>query len=223
VKKYLFLAVLFIIVACQGPRNEIFTIGPYWLNCSGYEGQTRCLEINNELSYIRIQGFTFNPVTYGPGLYEEGYSYVIKVEHTVLPRNERMEDADSSKYKLIEIISKTPAGKFNPVFPNEELLPDEELFVIEPHEKICTVYPLGRPTEGRCLVAHSGYFQKVYKDNRTYNSLDQSIIGFDSKPSIYEEGYVYVLKVKVIELEEPPQDGSNIEYHLVEVISKTPE
>lgn len=46
-----------------------------------------------------------------------------------------------------------------------------------------------------------------------YNSIE----GFDE---IYEEGYRYQLKVKKIKIENPPQDGSSLNYKLIEIVNK---
>lgn len=43
-----------------------------------------------------------------------------------------------------------------------------------------------------------------------------SIEGFE-----YEQGYEYVIEVKIEHKENPPADGSNLKYSLIRVISKT--
>jgi len=50
-----------------------------------------------------------------------------------------------------------------------------------------------------------------------YQYFYQPIAGFD-----YEEGYAYEIVVSVEQVENPPADGSSLQYSLVEIISKTP-
>lgn len=54
------------------------------------------------------------------------------------------------------------------------------------------------------------------KENESWAVIHfQSITGFT-----YEKGYNYLLKVEKIHLGNPPADGSDIDYKLIEILSK---
>ncbi len=57
----------------------------------------------------------------------------------------------------------------------------------------------------------------LIKENKTddWNYFYDAIEGFT-----YEEGYEYILKVKILKIKNPPADASSLAYKLVEVISK---
>lgn len=61
-----------------------------------------------------------------------------------------------------------------------------------------------------------GILVKVEGDNQWQAYPINFIEGFD-----FEPGYFYVLKVKITHLANPPQDWYNVEYKLIELISKT--
>ncbi|WP_231372759.1 DUF4377 domain-containing protein [Aureivirga sp. CE67] len=67
-------------------------------------------------------------------------------------------------------------------------------------------------SEGLSLTLLVQEDDKIGSDNWTkfYNSID----GFD-----YQSGFIYNLKVKVQQVENPPQDGSSLKYSLLEVKS----
>ncbi|MEK6917488.1 MAG: DUF4377 domain-containing protein [Nanoarchaeota archaeon] len=78
--------------------------------------------------------------------------------------------------------------------------PSTETITIGPNKVDCVG---GVPM--KCLIVNG---------ERFYNSID----GFD-----YEEGYSYVLEVKITKIKNPPADASSSRYDLVKVISKEAE
>ena len=76
----------------------------------------------------------------------------------------------------------------------------EEIFIIEPQRVDC----MGLVPQ-KCLVVNGEY-------------LYGSIQDFS-----FEEGYLYEVKVKKRENQDPPQDASKYSYELIEILSKTPE
>ena len=67
--------------------------------------------------------------------------------------------------------------------------------------------------EGNCLLVQEG--DKIGTEDWEYFYYEDSIEGFD-----YEAGYMYDLLVRKIQVKDPPQDGSSIQYKLIRVISK---
>lgn len=63
-----------------------------------------------------------------------------------------------------------------------------------------------------------GMLVKIEGDNQWHAYPINFIEGFD-----FEPGYFYVLKVKITHLSNPPQDASNVEYALIQVLSKIQE
>lgn len=63
---------------------------------------------------------------------------------------------------------------------------------------------------------HEGLSYRV-KENEEDNweSLYEGIEGFE-----YELGYVYIIRVKIFQVENPPADGSSLRYEFVELLSK---
>ena len=61
----------------------------------------------------------------------------------------------------------------------------------------------------KCMLVKEG-------DAQNWTLFYSNIDGFD-----YEEGYEYVLKVKKLNVENPPADRSSIKYTLIKVVSKT--
>ena len=66
---------------------------------------------------------------------------------------------------------------------------------------------------GRCLLVQKN--ENLNTDKWEYFYYHNSIKGFD-----YEEGYIYTLEVKEEKTENPPMDGSSINYTLIKVVSK---
>ena len=88
------------------------------------------------------------------------------------------------------------------------LLPGEEIIRINFYKELCP-HPLLE--NASCMLVQQG--EKLCSEEWSY--FYNEIEGFQ-----YEEGYVYELKVRVEEIENPPTDGSSLRYILVEVISK---
>lgn len=70
--------------------------------------------------------------------------------------------------------------------------------------------------EGNCLLVQLD--AQIGTDEWELFYYENGIQGFE-----YEAGYVYDLKVEVIHIPNPPQDGSSLEYKLIEVLSKSPQ
>ncbi|MBS9768116.1 MAG: DUF4377 domain-containing protein [Flavobacteriaceae bacterium] len=62
------------------------------------------------------------------------------------------------------------------------------------------------------------YLELIDENGKILYLLGEEIKGFE-----YEEGYIYKIKVKIIHLAEPPQDGSNLRYVLDKLLSKEKE
>ena len=58
--------------------------------------------------------------------------------------------------------------------------------------------------------------QYKFKESDPWMVLSERINGFN-----YEEGYEYILRVKVTKIKNPAQDQSGTSYSLVDIISKT--
>lgn len=67
--------------------------------------------------------------------------------------------------------------------------------------------------EGVCLLVQEG--EAIGTEDWEYFYYEDSIKGFD-----YEPGYVYHLVVRKYSVENPPIDGSSVQYELVRIISK---
>ncbi len=67
--------------------------------------------------------------------------------------------------------------------------------------------------EGKCLLVQEG--EAIGTDDWVYFYYEDSIIGFE-----YEPGYIYLLAVRKIPVENPPADASSFEYELIRIISK---
>ena len=85
-------------------------------------------------------------------------------------------------------------------------------------DKIITMTVASKKVESFTSIAPKTSLNvKIEGDSRGWFPLtNQEIQGFD-----YEEGFEYVLKVNQSNVENPPADGSSIEYILIEVLSKT--
>lgn len=90
---------------------------------------------------------------------------------------------------------------------NVELLPGEEVMRVNYLRKPCEQ----EMENATCLMVQQGEDLCSEKWSYFYDEIE----GFQ-----YEEGYVYELKVRVEEVENPPMDGSSLRYILVEVLSK---
>ena len=66
-----------------------------------------------------------------------------------------------------------------------------------------------------CLVYQSQQNEELGTD--TWSNFYDPIEGFN-----YEPGYIYLLKVSVSEIPNPPQDGSDKKYKLSEILEKDP-
>ena len=73
---------------------------------------------------------------------------------------------------------------------------------------------------------------KIWGDPDTVDGIEIRPIGASEWNTIplysidgfkFEEGFSYVLKIQIIHLAEPPQDGSNIRYKLIATLSKDKE
>jgi hypothetical protein len=74
------------------------------------------------------------------------------------------------------------------------------------------------PEKVECVgVAPQECLQVRYAPNEDYQLFYSSIEGFD-----YEPGYDYELLVQKTPVDNPPADGSSIQWTLVEVVSKLP-
>lgn len=81
---------------------------------------------------------------------------------------------------------------------------DEKTFIIASQTVDCTgVAPM------KCL-------QVKEKESDSWGNFYSNIEGFT-----YEHGFEYVLKVKTEKIQNPPMDGSSIEYTLLTQVSKT--
>ena len=89
-----------------------------------------------------------------------------------------------------------------------ELLPGEEIIRVNYMKKSCEHPMLENAT---CLQVQRE--DKLCSEE--WSNFYDEIEGFQ-----YEEGYVYELKVRVEEIENPPMDGSSLRYILIEVLSK---
>ena len=71
-------------------------------------------------------------------------------------------------------------------------------------------------TDDMMFLNGNGECLRVKEENATeWDKHDNSIIGFN-----YEKGYKYLLKVEKTILSNPPQDSLDVEYRLIEMISK---
>ena len=97
------LSLMLVLLACNqsGQRVELLvTVGSQLEDCEG-AATMKCMVVNGELFYDTIGGF----------VYEEGYVYRLKIEREDLyPGDEEPpQDASRYRYRLIEVMSKTPA------------------------------------------------------------------------------------------------------------------
>ena len=88
------------VVDAGGMVREV-TVGPEWVDCVGV-GPRQCMVVDGSLFYDAIDGFD----------YEEGYRYRLRIEqYDAWPgQEEPPADAGRYGYRLIELISKTPAS-----------------------------------------------------------------------------------------------------------------
>ncbi|MDQ5822645.1 MAG: DUF4377 domain-containing protein [Chloroflexota bacterium] len=103
-------------------------VGPQRVDCEGM-GPQKCYQVKERLEdpwllfYDEIEGFN----------YEEGYTYEIRVEETQVA--DPPADGASFKWRLLEVVSKTPAGS-----SQGTPLPQEMLF----REWLLTTYQIAR-------------------------------------------------------------------------------
>ena len=90
---------------------------------------------------------------------------------------------------------------------NVELLSGEEIMRVNYLRKSCEQ----EMENATCLMVQQG--EDLCSEEWFY--FYGEIMGFQ-----YEEGYVYLLKVRVGEMKNPPMDASSLRYTLVEVLSK---
>lgn len=84
------------------------------------------------------------------------------------------------------------------------------------NEQIVTLY-VG-PEEVECTgVAPQTCLQVKLSPDEEYGLFYDTINGFE-----FEPGFEYVLQVQVEQIENPPADGSSLQYTLIQVVSKTP-
>ena len=96
--------VTLITVACvssDDSRSLLLVVGPELRDCVGV-APMKCLVVNGELFYDEIKGFD----------YEQGFIYRLEVvRYDAWPDMEKPpQDASRYGYRLIRIISRTPAG-----------------------------------------------------------------------------------------------------------------
>jgi hypothetical protein len=58
--------------------------------------------------------------------------------------------------------------------------------------------------------------QYKFKESDNWMLLGENIAGFD-----YEEGYEYIIRVKMTKIKNPLQDQSGVQYTLIKIVSKT--
>ncbi len=87
-----------------------------------------------------------------------------------------------------------------------ELHPQESVLRVNYFKQSCT-----GEMEGTCLL--------VQQDEQLCTG-DWSLFYDEIEGFQYEEGYVYAIKVRIEEVENPPADASALRYILVEVLSK---
>jgi hypothetical protein len=81
----------------------VLEIGPTAIPCTGF-GPQECLQVRERgetdwtFFYDYIEGFTF----------EAGFTYLVRVERTTV--SDPPPDASAYKWRLLELISKTPAS-----------------------------------------------------------------------------------------------------------------
>ena len=74
-------------------------VGPDLVDCVGV-APMKCMVVDGKFFYDRIEGFDF----------EEGYDYRLRIErYEAYPGREPPQDASMYGYRLIEVLSKTPA------------------------------------------------------------------------------------------------------------------
>ena len=105
--KIIAIFLLFFIIGCNDSADSkknttTLFINSSLIDCNGYEGMNRCMEVKYNKSdedwsplYAHIEQFE----------YEENYIYEIIVE-TIYLNNTNIPDMPSYKYKLIKIVSK---------------------------------------------------------------------------------------------------------------------
>src|SRR4028118_1922652 len=95
-------------------------VGPQRVDCEGM-GPQKCYQVKERLEdpwllfYDEIEGFN----------YEEGYTYEIRVEETQVA--DPPADGASFKWRLLEVVSKTPAGNSQGTPLPQEMLSTEWL------------------------------------------------------------------------------------------------
>ena len=86
----------------------------------------------------------------------------------------------------------------------------------EPKDKVSTIIlSVDSHTDDMLFLGGSVECLRVKEENSTEWDKHPGIIGFK-----YEKGYKYVLKVEKTILANPPQDSLDVEYRLIEIMSK---
>lgn len=86
----------------------------------------------------------------------------------------------------------------------------------EPKDNISTILlSVDSHTDDMIFLSGNGECLRVKEENSNEWDKHDGIIGFK-----YEKGYKYVLKVEKTILSNPPQDSPNVEYRLIEIMSK---
>ena len=102
----IFLVVVIVVMAIAGCRMhsstvEILevTVGPELKDCVGLAPR-KCMVVDGELFYESIKGFD----------YQAGYHYRLRIEQSdAYPGREPPADASRYRYRLLEVLEKTPA------------------------------------------------------------------------------------------------------------------
>ncbi len=208
------LGTFLVLTACAAPVEEesgavekTIYVGPQLVDCVGVGPQT-CMQVKEDpeaeytLFYNQIDGFT----------YEEGYEYELLVREDTIDNPPA--DASSIKWTLIDEVSKTAVGEV--ATEPTEVTNDSTPTTMATEGEVLTVY-IG-PELVECVgVAPQTCLQVKTDPDHDYTLFYDTIVGFE-----FESGYEYELLVRVDPVENPPADASNIQYTLVEQVSKTP-
>ncbi|MCA9874104.1 MAG: DUF4377 domain-containing protein [Anaerolineales bacterium] len=194
----LLLTGLVLLVACGGQQTgeeQTLFVGPNLVECTGVAPQM-CMQVKDtpdgEYRLFYDQIEGFT--------FEEGYEYELRVR--VEPVENAPADASSLKYTLVEEVSKTPVSAATSQPAAEG---DVKTLYVGPELVDCVG------------VGPQQCMQVKENPGDEYTLFYQQIDGFT-----FEPGYEYELLVRVTTVENPPADGSSLQYTLVDVVSQTP-